>query len=371
MPIWEIVSQISPPMRILFGGAIVFLAVWFTLLRPKAEAPAPVATTTTTTAPTGNVNTGKPAESGPGKIVEKAKSAATTAEGAAKAAAGESTAKTTTPTTPQTAAGSATTTAPGAKAETGTTIPAATLAKLPKDVAGALEGHKVLVLAVLTNKSAPWRPMADDDRYVRNTLKKVNRYDGGVVIKQVPLDKLVTYAPLVNDLQVNQTPSIVVVDGKLKANVLAGFVDRVSINQAIADARSAGSDQLITDSYLKQANTVCANGRVSVSRWSRPTIRGRKAQIASSKRLQASVHSFRASVRKLAAPKQWRGLKRQWLAELAGEQKAVDNGVKALKTKGNAGWTAALAALDANASVKLDRRFDKAGLTSCSSTRSQ
>src|SRR4029079_4568867 len=68
VPIREIVSQISPPMRILLAGAVVFLAVWFTLLRPKSpEAPAPATT------PTGNVNTGQPAESGAGKIVEKAK----------------------------------------------------------------------------------------------------------------------------------------------------------------------------------------------------------------------------------------------------------------------------------------------------------
>ena len=37
MPIDWLVSQISQPVRILLIGAVVFLAAWFTLLRPKAE----------------------------------------------------------------------------------------------------------------------------------------------------------------------------------------------------------------------------------------------------------------------------------------------------------------------------------------------
>jgi hypothetical protein len=38
------VSQISPPIRILLIGAVVFLAAWFTVLKPKDGAVAPVAT---------------------------------------------------------------------------------------------------------------------------------------------------------------------------------------------------------------------------------------------------------------------------------------------------------------------------------------
>src|SRR3954470_25008996 len=132
-------------MRILLAGAVVFLAVWFTLLRPKsAEVPA-----STTTTPAGNVNPGQPAVSEPGKIVEKAKTAATEAEGAAKAAAGE------TKTTP----GTATTTSPDAKADPVAAVTAEQLSKLPKDVAKAVSGHKVMVLAVLADKGKHWRPM--------------------------------------------------------------------------------------------------------------------------------------------------------------------------------------------------------------------
>src|SRR5262249_6546514 len=151
----------------------------------------------------GNVNTGQPAQSEAGKIVQKAKDDVAKAEGAAKAAAGEST-DDATKTTP----GTATTTAPDAQADPAAAVSPQVLAKLPADVAKAVTGHKVMVLAVLADKGKHWRPMADDDRYVRNTLKQVNRYDGSVFVKQVPLAKLDAYGPIVNDLKVNQTPSV-------------------------------------------------------------------------------------------------------------------------------------------------------------------
>ena len=86
-------------------------------------------------------------------------------------------------------------------------IPAEELAKLPKDVAAALKERKILVLGVFADGATEWRPMADDDRYVRNALRKTNRYDGDVVVKQVAVSKLSTYGSLVNDLDVNQSPS--------------------------------------------------------------------------------------------------------------------------------------------------------------------
>jgi hypothetical protein len=349
-------------MRILLAGAVVFLAVWFTLLRPKSDEAVPAATTTT--APSGNVNTGEPATSAPGKLVEKAKTAATQAEGAAKAAAGE-----TTPEATKTTPGSATTSAPDPKAEALPDVPAATLAKLPKDVAGAIESRKVLVLAVLSDDAKRWRPMADDDRYVRNMLKKVNRYDGDVLIKRVPLSGLYTYGPLVNDLKVNQTPSVVVVDRKLKATVIPGYVDRFSVNQAIADARAASIDPLITDAYLRKANQVCANGNVAFDRWSLPTVPGKKARVASLKRASATNRAYMAAIRRLAAPQRWRGLKRAWVAQLASEQRVIDKAIRSAGANDLAGVVAAFNSFDAAGARKLDHRMDAAGLTSCSRMR--
>ena len=210
-------SQISLPVRIILIGAVVFLAAWFTLLRPKAAEVPPVTTTpTTTTAP---------------RATPAVTPAATTA------------------TKPDTA----TTSAPDPKPADAPAIPAEALAKLPKDVARALKAQKTLVLGVIADGATDYRPLADDDRYVRNSLRTVNRYDGDVFVKTVPLAKLSEYGAMVNDLGVNQTPSVVVVDSALKGRVLTGYVDRIAINQAIADARADSITPKISDGYLRDA----------------------------------------------------------------------------------------------------------------------
>src|SRR3954447_19789710 len=176
------------PVRILLIGAVVFLAAWFTVLRPKPQSfDTPPLTTTT-----------QP-QTGLGKAVAKAKAVAGTA--------------TTTKATPATKV--ATKAAPPAATPAPAT-PAEALAKLPKDVAGALSHRKVLVLAVLSDEATDVRPLADDDRYVRNALAKVNRYHGAVFVKQVGINQLSTYGALVNELDVSQSPSVVVIDRDLK-----------------------------------------------------------------------------------------------------------------------------------------------------------
>ena len=155
-------------MRILLVGAVVFLAAWFTLLRPKAAEVPPATTTTPTTTTDGTGHDARRDE----------------AEDRA-----------------------ATTTAPDPKPADAPAIPAEALAKLPKDVARALTAKKTLVLGVIADGATDYRPLADDDRYVRNALRDVNRYDGDVFVKTVPLAKLSGYGAMVNDLDVNQTPS--------------------------------------------------------------------------------------------------------------------------------------------------------------------
>jgi hypothetical protein len=353
-------------MRILLAGAVVFLAVWFTLLRPKSEE-VPATTVAPTSTPAGNVNSGQPAQSEAGKIVEKAKTAATQAEGAAKASAGET--QDATKTTP----GTATTTSPDAKADPVAAVTPEQLSKLPKDVANAVTGHKVMVLAVLADEGKHWRPMADDDRFVRNTLKHVNRYDGQVFVKQVPLAKIGSYAPIVNDLQVNQTPSVVVVDAKLKASVIPGYLDHVSINQAIADARADSISPLITDSYLRSANQVCASSRTILSRWSEPTVRGKKARVASIKRARADWAGYAAAVKRLDAPARWRGLDRAWVKYNAGQSRLFGKVIKAVRAEDVAALLSLSSTADGTrkAERKLDARFNDAGLTSCAINRSR
>jgi hypothetical protein len=340
------VSQISPPVRILFIGAIVFLAAWFTVLRPKADTVEPPIPQTTTSEPV----------SGPGKAVDKAKEAAGTNAPAAAATTEPSAAATTTPQTapePQVAAA----------------IPAEALAALPKDVAAALEARKVVVFGVFADGATAYRPMADDDRYVRNELRDVNRYDGDVLVKPVAISELSKYGALVNDLDVNQSPSVVVIDGNLQGRVLTGYVDRISINQVIADARDAGTEPDITDAYLRAANKICSQYELRLSRHSWPTINGQRARNASFDRLVALQKSYRGKVAGLPAPAEWRGLKAHWLRVMAVDERTVAAAAKAYKSGDATAFTAALSALDSRDARALDRRFDAAGVTDCAQNR--
>jgi len=310
------VSQISMPMRILLIGAAVFLVAWFTVLKPGgAEEELPPVQTANTTQP---ATTATPAASEPTENTPVADVA----------------------------------------------VPADVLAKLPKGVAGALKERKTIVLGVFADEASNWRPMADDDRYVRNALKKTNRYDGEVFAKHISLSQLSAYGPLVNDLDVNQSPAVVVIDRNLKGTVLTGYVDRIAINQAIADARRDSVTPAITDEYLRTLNGICGRFDLLESRFSFPTVRGKKARLATIDRAVKFDRQWIAAVDKAAAPARWKGLKSHFLRVL----RADLAGVKELRRQyanGKALPSSIAGLIDLNDARKLDRRLDEAGVTGC------
>jgi hypothetical protein len=342
------VSQISPPVRILLVGAVVFLAAWFTILKPK-----PVTAESTPAQST--------AETAYGKAVTKAKNVATkvaaTADATATPAAADS--------------GAATPPAGGAApaAQPPVEIPAEELAKLPKTVAAALEQRKILVLGVFADGATNWRPMADDDRYVRNALRRTNRYDGDVAVKDVDISELSRYGALVNELDVIQSPSVVVIDRELKGRVLTGYVDRITINQTIADARDATTSPHITDSYLRELNAACGDSELRFARWSLPTVRGEKAAKASLNRLLTVARRSRNQIARTDAPAEWRSLKTQMLHVLDADYKTGKSAIDKIKHGDLAGARSVLSNYDYSDARALDRRFNKVGLTNCAANR--
>ena len=314
-------------MRILLVGAVVFLAAWFTLLRPKAaEVPPPTTTTTATTPATTNAD-------------------------------------------PATKAGTATTTAPDPKPAEVAAIPDEALAKLPKDVAEALTAKKTLVLGVIADGETDYRPLADDDRYVRNALRDVNRYDGEVFVKTVKASNLSRYGSMVNDLNVKQTPSVVVIDRELKGRVLTGYVDRIAINQVIADARADSISPKIANAYLRDFNALCGQYETRINRSSYPTIRG-KRPLASSYLRFAKVHrTYADKTAALKAPAKFRGLEKRWVALLEKEEQRAKALAKAAKTSTKADDRKADVMVTYEDFRTLDRDFDEAGLTDCTVNR--
>jgi hypothetical protein len=231
-------SQISPPMRIVLIGAVVFLAAWLAFLRPGGDAGT---TTPAVTAPAATATaTATTAQSAPGKVVQNARKAAdaASASSAASAKASDAAGSESTDEPAAAAAGTAGTTASTSKASTakGTTSARgaiqASKVGLPVRVASALAADKVLVLYL-------WNPKAGDDRIVRSELRHVNRHKGKVVVQVADVRKVARYAPIARGVDVQQSPAIVVVDREHRGTLLQGYADAVTIDQAVSDALRA------------------------------------------------------------------------------------------------------------------------------------
>jgi hypothetical protein len=284
------VSQISPPIRILLVLAVAVLGAYMMFLRPKPEETVPPPTE-----PAGSV-------SAPGKLRDKAEDAAAAAnartaevEGADGVEAGEA------------AAGTAAAKKQGAGAAVA--APSKDLAGVPKPVRRAIRKDKVLVLLF-------WNPKAADDRSVRAALGDVNRWDGRVFVHAAPLRRISRYGRIARGVSVEQSPTIVVADRDLRAETLVGYVDRLSIDQAVVDALR-NSTGLFQSAYLREVNTVCA--RHSSSMAALPNYYGGDGPRDMDRRLttyQRRYGKFAADFKAVKAPKRWAGFKAATVADL-------------------------------------------------------
>jgi len=238
------VSQISPPIRILVISAIALMAAWMLFLRPKTEVVEPAATT-----PAPNVATGQPAVSEPGKVGQAAQDAvdATNEKLGATESAGETGGSAAVPGTAVTPAVPPTA-APPVRPDN------VSVAGLPKPVAAAVNDGKVMVLLF-------WNPRSADDRAVRRELRRVDRWSGDVFVKAAPVKSVSRYGRITRGANVQQSPTVVVVDRNLRAEALVGFVEHTAIDQAVVDAMR-NSGVLIKDPYLREVNELCASTSV-------------------------------------------------------------------------------------------------------------
>ena len=241
-------SQISPPIRILLVAVIGLVAVYMLFLKPKTEEAAPAAAApAVTTVPA--KDPGATTASGPGATVQKAVTDTTDASARSKVAAGEDPGgpapeDSTTGTTPATGA--------AASGETAGAPPVtkAALARLPKDVRGAVRRNKVLVLLFYNNRSA-------DDRAVRRALGRVDRRGGQVFVDAHWIKSVSRYQAITRGVDVAQSPTIVVADRNRKAESLVGYVNAPTINQAVVDALRASGGSLIRDPYFRKLDRIC------------------------------------------------------------------------------------------------------------------
>jgi hypothetical protein len=364
VPISRNVSQISPPIRIVVVAAIGLMAAWMLFLRPKADEtapPAPAASTATAPGVKGLTN-----------AVDKAKAAAATQEASdakVQAATGGSTDSQTAQAAPK--AGAAETTTQSAL-QTGRVLTLApledtSLKSLPKRMRNAFERRQVVVIGVINGRDKPWAPMPADDEQVMHTLRHVNRYHGNVAVVSTKLGGLSRLNPVIGDLDVSQTPSVVVVDRNRKATVVAGYVDKVSINQAIADARRNSIAFRVKGAYLTSLNDTCAHYSMRRNRFELPS-RAKDVKPALG-RFARLVGTYERRFAALKPAPRWKGLQAQVLQVVRNDQKAIAGLRAAVKSNSVARVNQVIAEYDATAAIALDKRLDKVGVTSCVGNR--
>jgi hypothetical protein len=227
-------SQISPPIRILLVCAVAFMAAWMLFLRPSTDAGTPAAEAPVPAANAPRVESGGPdAQSAAGKAVEAANDATAAAdERVERIESGAETAAD----AGQAANASATSTAPSkpAGAEKAATAKPAKAAKadaggLPLRVMKAIADRKVIALLF-------WSPKSVDDQEVRKALRGIDRHDGKVMAHATHIKRIAAYQQITRGAKVEQSPTVVVIDRNRSVQTIVGFVDRTTIDQAVADA---------------------------------------------------------------------------------------------------------------------------------------
>jgi hypothetical protein len=342
------VSQISPPIRIVLVFAVAFMGLYMLFLRPKEEVVPPATPAAT-----------QGAVSEPGKVKEAAQGAVDAAnaqlqaqEGVDGVDAGEAGAATATGTA------AAASEAPAAADD----APAVDVKGVPAPVAKAIEKDKVLVLLFWNGKSA-------DDRAVRSAVRHVDDWNGRVATHVAPLKTISRYGRITRGAEVEQSPTVVVVDPELRAETLVGFVDTETIDQAVVDALR-NSTGLFTSSYLREINQVCARYAGALSATPEPDDAGQAGAFMASS--NAKWRRFERDFRAVKAPRRWAAFDRKAeRAHVAAEAAIADWSAFLGKRPSTARVVASLqrfAPRFERAGRGYDRRMDAQNVLSCGSS---
>lgn len=87
-----------------------------------------------------------------------------------------------------------------------------------------------------------WNPKSSDDQSVRGALQAVSAHQkGGVAVHVALAGQVGRYGSVTKDVQVLQTPTLLVVGKKGLAVTMTGLVDQYAIEQAILEAKKASA----------------------------------------------------------------------------------------------------------------------------------
>ncbi len=263
-------AQLSRPFQVVTAVFVLFVGVWLIALRPHSSgssgssssatsAPAPSASSEAkqAAAPTKVIHTSAPGVEGLSKAIAKAHGAVATSQQNAKQleqksaqASGES-AHSSAPATPTTSAAAPTTStrstsasAPTKAATPSTSVPSksaapgASAAK-PSTAANAPVMQQVVEAVLQHGKIAVilfWNPRGAEDNVVLAQTRKLPK---SVVVLPATAGMVADFGTITRGVQVDQTPTLLIVNKKGLARTITGLTDAFSINQAIDEARGA------------------------------------------------------------------------------------------------------------------------------------
>ncbi|HWE33748.1 MAG TPA: hypothetical protein VG410_09695 [Solirubrobacteraceae bacterium] len=95
-------------------------------------------------------------------------------------------------------------------------------------VDGALRHHRVIVMLF-------YNPAAADDRAVKQELASVPGRNGRVVKLAVPISEVSDYLVVTNQVNVTQSPTLVLINRAAQASTIVGFADTLEIVQRVDD----------------------------------------------------------------------------------------------------------------------------------------
>lgn len=243
-------AQLSRPYQIALA-AVVFLAlVWLVALRGHGASTAtPVASTPVSTpAPATAAKAKAPAGRTHIEGMTRGVTHAREAVAASQRAANKSAAASAEAPSQGTSSSSTTVVTKQGAARASTTVVAKHVVHVTptphKVVAGAIPAQQAAVESELKQGKVVavlfWNPKGADDVVVRKELQAVGKKLGGkLAVHTAEANQVGSYGSITKAIQVYQTPTILLVNGKGLTTTLTGFTDAFSIEQTIDEARQA------------------------------------------------------------------------------------------------------------------------------------
>jgi len=255
-------TQLSRPFQIVLVVFVLFAAVWFVALRGHSASGGGAGSSTSSpasppaakpAAPSTPYHGSAPGVAGLTRAIEKAHGAVAQSEQNAKRlqeksaqASGETSsgpAATTPATTSKTGTGAARAVTPKSaatapkSASSATGAPSASPSKaggapsMQATVEGALKRGKLVTVLF-------WNPKGIVDQVVNRELRSVGHASGGkVAVFAARASQVGSFGSFTKAVQVNETPTIVVVNPRGQATTLVGLTDTFAIEQAIAEVK--------------------------------------------------------------------------------------------------------------------------------------